>query len=92
VARRQRERLARAGRGVRASWSDTRAASQAFERTHTHRAYGENILSLTVCYAEGLKALFRPITVFLPEIVLICENILMAEGFEEAKDLAIKVR
>ncbi len=36
VARSLRERLARAGRGMRASQSDTRAASQAFERTHTH--------------------------------------------------------
>ena len=37
---------------------------------------------------EGLKALFRPITVMVPDLELICENILMAEGFVNAKTLA----
>jgi dynein heavy chain len=39
---------------------------------------------------EGLKALFRPITVVVPEFELICENMLMAEGFVDAKMLARK--
>lgn len=39
---------------------------------------------------EGLKALFRPITVVVPDLQLICENMLMAEGFVEAKVLAVK--
>jgi dynein heavy chain len=39
---------------------------------------------------EGLKALFRPITVIVPDLVLICENMLMAEGFLTAKILASK--
>ncbi|ETW07727.1 hypothetical protein H310_02174 [Aphanomyces invadans] len=39
---------------------------------------------------EGLKALFRPITVMLPDLCLICENMLMAQGFTEAKTLASK--
>ncbi|CBJ30911.1 Dynein heavy chain family dynein heavy chain [Ectocarpus siliculosus] len=39
---------------------------------------------------EGLKALFRPMTVMVPDLVLICENMLMAEGFIEAKVLASK--
>jgi len=39
---------------------------------------------------EGLKALFRPITVMVPDLILICENMLMAEGFVEAKTLASK--
>jgi dynein heavy chain len=39
---------------------------------------------------EGLKSLFRPITVMVPDLVLICENMLMAEGFVEAKTLASK--
>ena len=39
---------------------------------------------------EGLKALFRPITVVVPDLVLICENMLMAEGFQTAKTLASK--
>ena len=39
---------------------------------------------------EGLKALFRPITVVVPDLELICENMLMAEGFVDAKMLAKK--
>ena len=39
---------------------------------------------------EGLKALFRPMTVMVPDLVLICENMLMAQGFVEAKSLASK--
>ena len=39
---------------------------------------------------EGLKALFRPMTVMVPDLVLICENMLMAEGFVTAKVLASK--
>ncbi|KAG2769665.1 Dynein alpha chain, flagellar outer arm [Phytophthora cactorum] len=39
---------------------------------------------------EGLKALFRPMTVMVPDLVLICENMLMAEGFTQAKILASK--
>ena len=39
---------------------------------------------------EGLKALFRPITVVTPDLELICENMLMAEGFVSSKILAKK--
>jgi dynein heavy chain, axonemal len=39
---------------------------------------------------EGLKALFRPITVVVPDLELICENMLMSEGFVKAKILAKK--
>ena len=39
---------------------------------------------------EGLKALFRPITVVVPDLKLICENMLMAEGFVSAEILATK--
>lgn len=39
---------------------------------------------------EKLKALFRPITVMVPDLILICENFLMAEGFVDAKALASK--
>ena len=39
---------------------------------------------------EGLKALFRPMTVMKPDLVLICENMLMAQGFVTAKVLASK--
>jgi dynein heavy chain len=37
---------------------------------------------------ETLKTLFRPITVVVPDLELICENMLMAEGFKMAKELA----
>lgn len=40
---------------------------------------------LSVYASPGLKALFRPMTVMVPDLVLICENMLMAEGFIEAK-------
>ena len=36
------------------------------------------------------QVLFRPITVMVPDLVLICENMLMAEGFVQAKTLASK--
>lgn len=39
---------------------------------------------------EGLKALFRPVTVMVPDFELICENMLMAEGYETARMLAHK--
>jgi dynein heavy chain len=39
---------------------------------------------------ENLKALFRSCAMVVPDIVLICENMLMAEGFEIAKDLSKK--
>eukprot|EP00605_Chrysophyceae_sp_TOSAG23-4_P002873 GSChrysophyteH1.ASY1.ANO1.3167.1 assembled CDS len=39
---------------------------------------------------DNLKALFRPITVMVPDLVLICENMLMAEGFLNGKILASK--
>jgi len=39
---------------------------------------------------EGLKALFRPMTVMVPDLVAICENMLMAEGFLGAAGLARK--
>ena len=39
---------------------------------------------------SGLQALFRPITVVVPDRQLIMENMLMAEGFVEAKMLAKK--
>ena len=39
---------------------------------------------------EGLKALFKPITVVVPGLELIWENMLMVEGFKGAKLLAKK--
>jgi len=39
---------------------------------------------------ENLKALFRSCAMVVPDIVLICENMLMSEGFEQAKDLSKK--
>lgn len=37
-----------------------------------------------------LQVLLRPITVMVPDLVLICENMLMSEGFMKAKALASK--
>jgi len=39
---------------------------------------------------ENLKALFRSCAMVVPDIVLICENMLMSEGFNTAKDLSKK--
>lgn len=39
---------------------------------------------------ENLKALFRPCAMVVPDFELICEIMLVAEGFQEAKILARK--
>jgi dynein heavy chain len=39
---------------------------------------------------ENLKALFRSCAMVVPNITLICENMLMSEGFETARDLSKK--
>lgn len=40
---------------------------------------------------DNLKALFRPVTMVQPDLLLICENMLMSEGFTLAKILAKKM-
>lgn len=40
---------------------------------------------------DNLKALFRPVTMVVPDLILICENMLMSEGFTLAKVLAKKM-
>jgi dynein heavy chain len=40
---------------------------------------------------DNLKALFRPVTMATPDLQLICENMLMSEGFTQAKTLAKKM-
>lgn len=40
---------------------------------------------------DNLKALFRPIVMVVPDINIICENMLMSEGFTEARKLAKKM-
>lgn len=39
---------------------------------------------------ENLKALFRSCAMVVPELVLICENMLMSEGFQQARSLSRK--
>ena len=40
---------------------------------------------------DNLKAMFRPVTMVVPDLILICENMLMSEGFNMAKILAKKM-
>ena len=39
---------------------------------------------------ENLKALFRSCAMVVPDLMLICENMLMSEGYNEARELAKK--
>eukprot|EP00756_Hemistasia_phaeocysticola_P021738 Hpha_TRINITY_DN15791_c11_g1::TRINITY_DN15791_c11_g1_i1::g.41603::m.41603/K10408/DNAH; dynein heavy chain, axonemal len=39
---------------------------------------------------DNLKSLFRPVTVVAPEVGMICENLLLAEGFPNARILSRK--
>lgn len=39
---------------------------------------------------ESLKALFRPVSMVVPDLGLICEIMLMAEGFQDSKLLSRK--
>lgn len=39
---------------------------------------------------ENLKALFRSCAMVVPNLMLICENMLMSEGYNEARELAKK--
>lgn len=39
---------------------------------------------------ENLKALFRSCAMIVPDLMLICENMLMSEGYNEARELAKK--
>lgn len=50
-----------------------------------------NLNAMTVLfYIENLKALFRPCAMVVPDFELICEIMLVAEGFQEARVLARK--
>ena len=40
---------------------------------------------------DNLKALFRPVTMCVPDTGIICEMMLMSEGFNEARILAKKM-
>lgn len=46
--------------------------------------------SVSIIPAENLKTLFRPCAMVVPDIALICEIMLVAEGFQEARVLARK--
>ena len=40
---------------------------------------------------DNLKALFRPMTMVVPDLNIICENMLLSEGFDSARVLAKKM-
>jgi len=40
---------------------------------------------------DNLKALFRPVVIVVPDKNIICENMLMSEGFIDARKLAKKM-
>jgi dynein heavy chain, axonemal len=40
---------------------------------------------------DNLKSMFRPISMMVPETVLICEIMLQSEGFKNGKNLSIKM-
>ena len=40
---------------------------------------------------DNLKALFRPVTMIVPDLLMICDNMLMSEGFIMSKVLAKKM-
>lgn len=40
---------------------------------------------------DNLKALFRPVTMIVPDLEQICEIMLLSEGFDQAKVLAKKM-
>ena len=40
---------------------------------------------------DNLKALFRPMTMITPDLSIICENMLLSEGFGQARVLAKKM-
>lgn len=62
-----------------------------FLRNH-HLLYISFMAIISCIYfpAENLKSLFRPCAMVVPDLTLICEIMLIAEGFQDARILARK--
>ena len=52
------------------------------ERYYNLRCWGQAVLKKELCC---LQALFRPVSMCVPDLSLICEIMLMADGFQQSK-------
>ena len=52
--------------------------------------YSCNFIIIMMIAAPAVQALFRPVSMCIPDLALICEIMLMAEGFQQSKPLSRK--
>lgn len=61
-----------------------------WKSSHTNNCFGVPAFCPLAELPESLKALFRPVSMVVPDLGLICEIMLMAEGFQMSKILSRK--